>query len=533
MAVTSWFTKKIGEKLGGAFNQNDNLDILSNGATKLIEDALEGFETNSPIVDYNANLIGVGTANTGCYVHPFANGGWKHPVATMKMKLVESASGIKNPNNWDSDYVTRLIELKGAITKSHGNVWGKQCVYALDQYHDRFGLPVPDNTATFVPNQYAYDVANDNPALKDHFVPCVSIHPYRRDAVQELKKWIKCGVRIVKWIPSVQGIDPSNERCDGFYKEMAKRKVILHCGGDRVLFDPPGMDLSLENPLLLRRPLSFGVKVIISHCASEGKSLDLENPPHVLVDNLHLFFRLMEEPKYVGLLFGDISGICNFTRVECLQPLLDYTELHNRLVYGSDYPVPAVNLVVQTYWFANKGLVAEKACDFISEIYKTNPLLFDFVVKRTLKSKNGNKFNISIFKEHPDLLVSPIADNFTEEAEEEEEELPAPPSPERPHPSIITTTGEDGGNNEDDDGDYGDDDEDGDDDKPRHQNQRRQDNRDPAKRSTASPSISLTSPKFSITTPPSPAIRLSDPGSPNFHMHAADEDEGLTEEVVL
>jgi len=33
--------------------------------------------------------------------------------------------------------------------------------------------------------------------------------------------------------------------------------------------------------------------------------------------------------------------------------------------------------------------------DLIGEIYKVNPLLFDFVMKRTLKSKKGNKFNVS------------------------------------------------------------------------------------------------------------------------------------------
>ena len=144
---------------------------------------------------------------------------------------------------------------------------------------------------------------------------------------------------------------------------MAQHGVILHSGGDRVLIDPPGFDLSLENPLLLRRALSFGVKVwrpspvllfpflttnqqlttqqvIVSHCASEGKSIDLEIPPHAVVDNLSLFLRMMEDPKYptppyvrwwqqrgkrvwefifdccgryFGLLFGDISGICNFS----------------------------------------------------------------------------------------------------------------------------------------------------------------------------------------------------------------------------
>lgn len=51
---------------------------------------------------YNVNLVGIGASDSGCSVHPYAFGGWKHPVATMKMKLLSSASGIKNEKNWVS-----------------------------------------------------------------------------------------------------------------------------------------------------------------------------------------------------------------------------------------------------------------------------------------------------------------------------------------------------------------------------------------------------------------------------------------------
>ena len=69
--------------------------------------------------------------------------------------------------------------------------------------------------------------------------------------------------------------------------------------------------------------------------------------------------------RYKGLLFGDISAVCAVLRVPYLQQLLENTvrwkhytiiiimiiilqDLHDRLVYGSDYPVPAINVVVHT-----------------------------------------------------------------------------------------------------------------------------------------------------------------------------------------
>lgn len=531
--AAKWFTSK----LGGAFNHSDSLDMLPAGATKLIEDALEGFETSSPIVDYNVSLVGVGAQGTGCSVHSHARGGWMHPVASLKLKLMESATGIANHDNWDTEYVERLVQLKTGIVKTHGRVWGRQALHPLDLAHSPSGAPLIDHSATFVPNDYAFKIVEENP---NHFVPCVSIHPYRRDAVEELRKWVKRGARIVKWIPSIQGIDPSNEKCDHFYKEMARSGVILHSGGDRVLIDPPGMNLSLDNPLLLRRPLSFGVKVIVSHCATEGKSLDIEVPPHNNIDNLQLFFRMMEDPKYKGLLFGDISGVCNFTRIEYLQPLLDNTAIHSRLVYGSDYPMPAINLIVQTYLFGNKGLISEKDCDSLGDIYKVNPLMFDFVIKRTLKSKKGNKFNISIFKEHPDLQISKsyIISNLTDDESFSETTSPETSPPGTPSlssgsssPSLSTLSSlsvKDEGERTP----YG-----------VIQGSQAPNGLVERLKPKPSPAVMVNSPSFTITTPPSPAVRYESPLHKDPDYEAAgdgssnegidEDDEGFTEEVDL
>jgi len=185
--------------------------------------------------------------------------------------------------------------------------------------------------------------------------------------------------------------------------------LLCNCGIEDFL-DPPFIDNALGNPLLLRAALNLGVKVIIANCASEGKSLDSDQPiPHPLVNNLDLFLRMMSESQYDGLLFGDISGITTFGRIDCILPLLNHPELHPRLVYGSDYPLPAVNLVVQTYWFANRGLITEDESVWLGEVYKHNPLLFDFVLKRTLRApRTGNKFDIRIFKENHRLRLPTI-----------------------------------------------------------------------------------------------------------------------------
>jgi hypothetical protein len=73
-------------------------------------------------------------------------------------------------------------------------------------------------------------------------------------------------------------------------------------------------------------------------------------------------------------------------------------------VNGSDYPVPAINVVVQTKALVNHGYITQKKRKLLNEIYHYNPLLFDFAVKRVIKSpKNKKKFSPSVFCLNPHL----------------------------------------------------------------------------------------------------------------------------------
>ena len=75
-----------------------------------------------------------------------------------------------------------------------------------------------------------------------------------------------------------------------------------------------------------------------AHAALKA-SATYELPPHVQWD----------DKKYEGLVFGEISAMTQFNR--CGTPLttiLEREDLHDRLVNGSDYPLPAVNVLIRT-----------------------------------------------------------------------------------------------------------------------------------------------------------------------------------------
>jgi len=104
------------------------------------------------------------------------------------------------------------------------------------------------------------------------------------------------------------------------------------------------------------------------------------------VPNFDLFLRLMSEKRYEGLLFADISAMTQYNRIGGpLTTMLQREDLHDRLVNGSDYPLPAVNLLIRTRALVQHGYITKDERAWLNEIYDYNPLLFDFVLKRTMK----------------------------------------------------------------------------------------------------------------------------------------------------
>jgi predicted TIM-barrel fold metal-dependent hydrolase len=315
-----------------------------------------------------------------------------HIKEYIRFKIYSSALKIRNLNNADSEAVERLTSLIRSV-ETHG----KHYLLALDKYYNTDGSLNLKKTEFYVPNEYIFKLAKENP---DVFIPTISIHPYRKDALEELDKWGKLGVRLIKWLPNSQGIDPSNPQIEAYYKKMIQYKMALltHAGEEKAV--DAEEDQKYGNPLLLRYPLSLGVKVIVAHCGSLGTNIDLESPDKKVVDNFDLFMRLMDDPQYKANLFADISAVIQFNRdKKVLETLLTRQDLHERLVQGSDYPLPAVNIVIRLGRLVEFGFITSNEQKVLQEIYDYNPLLFEFAVKRTIRWKE-KKFSDFIFMEN-------------------------------------------------------------------------------------------------------------------------------------
>lgn len=367
---------------------------MSPGAKRLVEEAFLDIPESS-LMDYHVHVLGFRSGGNGAFVNPDA-WSWLHPLKHIRLSVFLSASGIKDEKGGDAEYISRLVRLVRGTPKP-----GKCHILAFDHVYDKNGKVEADKTEFYVPNSYVFQLAKQRPDL---FVPVVSIHPYRPDALEELEKWAAQGVRYVKWLPNVQGMDPSGERLRPFHEKMKEHGMILLCHtGKETALDAPHQ--SLGNPLLLRSPLDMGVRVAMAHCAAMGSCADLDSPGKKEVPCFDLFLRMMDEKKYEGLLFGEISSLTLVTRdPKHLAELLARRDLHPRLVNGSDYPLPAVNVAISTGRLVREGFITPEERRGLDEIYDYNPLLYDFVIKRTLRHpRSGEKFPASVFLANPGL----------------------------------------------------------------------------------------------------------------------------------
>ena len=133
---------------------------------------------------------------------------------------------------------------------------------------------------------------------------------------------------LVKWIPNVQGMTLSDPRCRAFYRRMAEHRMVLLCHtGDEQALSIAGQEYG--DPRRLVAPLEEGVTVIAAHIASLGER---EGRPNFdwLVDMF---------PRWPNL-YADTSALALITRWRVMLLAAQRTDIHARLVHGSDFPLP-------------------------------------------------------------------------------------------------------------------------------------------------------------------------------------------------
>jgi uncharacterized protein len=225
----------------------------------------------------------------------------------------------------------RAVEDKLAETIRGAKKLDAVVVLAFDAVYDGEGRRDEANTHLYVTNDYVIELAARH---KNMLFGC-SVHPYRKDAVAEIERCVKAGAVLLKWLPIVQNFNPADARCIPFYEALAHYKLPLlsHTGGEKTL---PCLDLSVADPMLLLPAIERGVTVIAAHCGTRSAPSETGFLPH--------FSKLARQHEKF---FGDTSALNLPTRSYAWHTLLNDKTLRDKLVHGSDWPVPSLPPISQ------------------------------------------------------------------------------------------------------------------------------------------------------------------------------------------
>ncbi len=363
---------------------------LSSETQEFLRGCYEGLDPER-LIDIHSHLAGIGAGGTGCEVNERMRT-WASPFEHVQFEAYMSAAGVDDIERADQQFV----EVLSGFAR-HPLPRARMGLMAFDRAYHSDGTVDLEGTTFYVPNEYVWEVCEEN---SDIFFPVISIHPLRLGAVEELERWAARGVRHMKWLPAAQRMRPDDPAVLPFLEALAAHDftLIVHVGREEAV-DADDYQ-SWGNPLRMRPALDAGVKVVMAHFASMGEDEDLDDPLRPLVPSHELCMRMLTEERYEDLLFADVSAILFVTRYgEPLKVLLSNPELHDRLVNGSDYPLPASNIVVRLSPMVKDGFLTEAEADHLRAIYAWNPLVFDFALKRTVRHpETGVRFASEVFE---------------------------------------------------------------------------------------------------------------------------------------
>jgi hypothetical protein len=305
-------------------------------------------------VDIHCHGAGIGAGGSGCFVSSALKGSWKYRVYLRSF-------GVSEEELQETGDGTVFRKLSEQVSRSRHVA--KAVVLALDGVIEGNGGLDLNQTEIFIPNEFIAAQAR----LFDNLLYGASVNPLRSDALVQLDWAANDGAVLVKWLPSIQNIDPADRRHTPFYRKLVELNLPLltHTGEEHSF--TRALD-ELGDPERLRLPLEEGVTVIAAHGASNGSNRGERN-----------------HDRFIGLagnypnLHADISALTQANRLGHLERLLKHEKLHDRLLYGTDFPL--ISTGITSPWFHLYRLGGGRIIEILAE---ANPWDRDVALKRAL-----------------------------------------------------------------------------------------------------------------------------------------------------
>ncbi len=214
----------------------------------------------------------------------------------------------------------------------------KTCLFGVDARVDGRGREMHRDQTVCATNADVIEVASRYP---EQFIPFFSINPLRPDALDLIDEYVEKGCAGAKFLQNYWGLDLNDEIFIPYYEKLRELKLplIVHIGSEYAI----ASDKRYEGSDMLPLPLASGVTVIaahmglgqISHWLTPWRNLS-KNPSWFDRD----YFHILEMMETYNNLYGDLSAMLIPLRARALAHLAEQKQVHHKILFGTDYPVP-------------------------------------------------------------------------------------------------------------------------------------------------------------------------------------------------
>jgi predicted TIM-barrel fold metal-dependent hydrolase len=214
----------------------------------------------------------------------------------------------------------------------------KSCLFPVDARCDERGREIHRDPTVCAFTEDVLEVARRYP---DRFIPFLSVNPLRPDALERLERHAAAGCRGAKFLQNYWLLDLNREAFVPYYEKLVALglPLVIHLGNEFAIRS----SRRYEDNDMLRLPLECGVTVIAAHM-SVGRLAhpfapwrNFSRAPATFDRD---YFDLLEMLEALPNLYADLAAILVPLRARVLPHLSRQTQIHHKLLFGTDWPVP-------------------------------------------------------------------------------------------------------------------------------------------------------------------------------------------------
>jgi len=235
---------------------------------------------------------------------------------------------ITNPYKAYTDSLVKNVRDSKYISKT--------VLFGVDAKVDNFGKEIHRDLTVCATNEDLLKLYQEN---TDVIIPFFSINPMRPDALDLIDKYSEFGFKGAKFLQNYWSVNTRDKKYRAYFEKLKEKNLplIVHVGSESSIHS----NKNCESLWMVNHPLEVGVKVIAAHMALSYEPIRIfkalsKNPKNFNQD----YFTLLEMLNQHDNLYADISAILTPVRAKVLPHLSEQYQVHDKLLFGTDYPVP-------------------------------------------------------------------------------------------------------------------------------------------------------------------------------------------------